>query len=327
MVEKKLLAVVTGATGQFSSYMIPFLLKKGYRVIGTVRRNSTNCLHRIKSLLNHPDFQLETVDILDSGALYRCISENKPDELYHSAAQSFVKLSWDEPYNTSLITGLGVTNVLEAVRNGNYNTKVWFAASSEMFGKVIETPQSIKTPLNPSSPYAAAKCYGYHMVKIYRESYKDFYCCSSIMFNNESKNRGIEFVTRKITDGVARIKLGMDDSITLGNLDAQRDWSHTYDIVRGAWLQLQQDIPQDFVFSSNETHSIREFLSIAFARAGIDNWEKYIKQDERFMRPNDVNLLLGDSSEARKILGWSPIYSFKDLVHEMVDADIERLSS
>jgi len=316
-------AVVTGCSGQFGSYMSEFLIAKGYEVIGLVRRRSDDSIQRLESIKDHPNFSIQVVDVLDSGAMSRFLSRHKPHELYHAAAQSFVHLSWDEPYHTGLVTGLGVTNVLESVRNNSRNTKVWFAGSSEQFGRVLETPQKETTPFNPLSPYAAAKVYGYEMVKIYRESYGMF-CCSSIMFNNESPRRGLQFVTRKISDAVARIKVHGGGRLALGNLEAKRDWSHTLDFVKAAWLMLQQDTPSDFVLSSGQTHSIKDFLEEAFSYVGLD-WREHVVQDERFMRPNDVQLLLGDSTKAREILGWKPAYDFRSLVREMVDADLERV--
>lgn len=315
-------AIVTGATGQFGSYMIEFLLNKNYLVIGTVRRRSDDSLTRIEHLLKHDRLRIETIDILDSGALGRLLDKEKPDELYHAAAQSFVHLSWDEPYHTSLVTGLGTTNILEAIRHNSPDTKIWFAASSEQFGRVLEIPQRETTPFNPLSPYAAAKCYSYHMVKLYRESY-NLFACSAIMFNNESPRRGLQFVTRKITDAVAKIKIAGGGSLSLGNLDARRDWSFTGDFVEAAWRMLQQNTADDFVLSSGETHSIKEFLEIAFSHVGL-KWENYVSIDEKFKRPNDVQLLLGDSSKARKILGWKPTYTFEALIREMVDSDLER---
>lgn len=316
-------AVITGLSGQFGSYMAEFLLAKNYQVVGTARRRSDNSLERLpRAVIENPNFILETVDILDSGALNRLLDRWKPHELYHAAAQSFVHLSWDEPYHTSLTTGLGVTNVLEAVRQRSPETKMWFAGSSEQFGRVLETPQKETTPFNPLSPYAAAKVYAYHMVKLYRESY-NLFVCSSIMFNNESPRRGLQFVTRKITDAVAKIKLSGGGKVYLGNLDAKRDWSHTLDFVEGAWLMLQQSIPDDYVLASGETHSIKEFLEIAFGVVELD-WNEYVQVDDKFKRPNDVQLLLGDASKAKAKLGWEPKYPFDLLVKEMVLADLER---
>lgn len=320
-----MIAVVTGLTGQFSSYMVPYLLSKGYTVVGTTRRRSDDSSFRLTDeILKHPNFILETVDILDSGALNRLLSKWKPHEFYHAAAQSFVKLSWDEAYHTGLATGLSIVNVLEAIRQCSPDTKLWFAGSSEQFGRVLETPQSETTGFAPLSPYAASKCYAYHMVKIYRESF-GLFACSAIMFNYESKNRGIQFVTRKVTDIAARIYLnGGVGELSMGNLEARRDWSHCSDMVNGAHLMLQNSIPTDYVLSSDVTYTVREFVDKAFKHVGLD-YRNHVVYDEKYARPNDVDLLLGNSSKIRKELGWSPKYNLDMIVAEMVDADLERV--
>ncbi len=316
-------AMVTGSNGQLGSYFCELLLDKGYFVVATVRRRSDDSLERIRHLLDNPNLKLEVVDILDSGCLNRVVGAYKPSELYHAAAQSFVKLSWDEPYHTSLATALGTLNVLEAVRNSSPATKLWFAGSSEQFGRVQDPIQSEVTRFMPLSPYAVAKLYSYEMVRVYRESY-NLFCCSSINFNSESPRRGIEFVTKKISDGVARVvKAGNSGTIKLGNIEARRDWSFAGDTVYAAWLMLQASEPRDYVVSSGETHSIKEFLELAFNEVGLD-WKAHVEYDAAYSRPNDVQLLLGDSSKIRKELGWEPKVSFKQLVKDMVAADLIR---
>lgn len=313
-------ALILGVSGQFGSYMADLLLSKGYIVVGATRRRSEDKFERVEHLRKHPNFYLETIDILDSGVLRRKLYEEHFDEIYLAAAQSHVGLSWKEPYNTGLITGLGVTNVLDAVRDVSSWSRLWFAGSSEQFGRVLETPQNEKTPFNPLSPYAAAKVYGFNMVKIYRESF-GLFCCSSIMFNSESPRRSSQFVTKKITEAVARIKYHKGGELKLGSLDTKRDWSHVKDTVRGAWLMLQQDMPNDFVFASGRTHTIKDFLRLAFGSVGLD-WQDYVVQDEGLMRPNEVNLLLGDAEKAADVLGWRPEISFEELVKEMVSYDM-----
>ena len=263
-------------------------------------------------------------DMTDQNSLVRCLKEANPDEVYNLAAQSFVGESWNTPEYTSEVTGLGVLRILEAIRESDNKTKFYQASSSEMFGRMIENPAKETTPFYPRSPYGVAKLYGHWITKNYRESY-GIHACSGILFNHESERRGIEFVTRKITDGVARISLGLSDHISLGNLDAKRDWGYAPDYVEAMWLMLQQETPDDFVIATGETHSIREFLSEAFSFVGIDNWEKYVKQDPRYMRPAEVDVLRGDSSKAKEILGWSPQVEFSDLVTRMMKNDLNLL--
>lgn len=317
--------LITGVNGQCGSYMADLLISKGYKVVGVSRRRSGGGDWRIRHLYNHPNFHLVYGDVTDSGSLQRIVKEHMPDEMYNFAAQSFVGLSWSEPFHTGYVTALGVTNCLEAIKLVHPGCKFFQASSSEMFGKVQETPQKETTPFYPRSPYGVAKLYGYWITKNYRESY-GLHASNGIMFNNESRRRGLEFVTRKITDGVAQIKTGKSRQLTLGNLDPQRDWSHSADFMEAAWLMLQQDEPDDYVLSSQETHSIKEFLSLAFSRVGLD-WQDYVVQDEKFFRPAEVDLLLGDSSKARSKLGWRPKFTFNQLVEEMVDADLERHKS
>jgi GDPmannose 4,6-dehydratase len=314
-------AAVFGSSGQFGSYAVDYLLALGYRVIACTRRRSDDSLKRLSLAIGHPNLVLETVDILDSGVLNRLLTKYQPDELYHAAAQSHVHLSWHEPYHTGFVTGLGTTNVLEAIRQSSPKTRMWFAGSSEQFGKVLETPQNERTSFNAQSPYAAAKCYAFDMVRIYRQSY-GLFTCSSIMFNNESPRRSPQFVTKKITESVARIKLAGGGKVKLGNLCSQRDWGHTKDYVIGAHLMLQQDVPDDFVFATGRTHSIKDFLSLAFGAVGL-NWEEHVEIDPALIRPAEVDLLLGDASKARDILGWEPKITFEQLVSEMVQSDME----
>lgn len=316
-------AIITGITGQDGSYLTDILLSKGYEVIGVHRRSSTKNLWRVEHNLNNKNFTIESGDITDYGSIHRIVEKYQPTEFYNLAAQSHVKVSWDEPVHTGRVTGMGVTVCLEAIRNIDKSIKFYQASSSELFGKVLETPQSEKTPFNPRSPYAAAKAYGFYISNVYKESY-DMFCCNGILFNHESPRRGLNFVTRKITDGVAKIMAGLTDKIILGNLDAYRDWGHALDYMNAAWLMLQQDKPDNYVISTGETHSIREFLDVAFSCVGINNWSQYVGQDEKFMRPADVNLLLGDCSKAKAELGWEHEYTFETLVEEMVAADLAR---
>lgn len=315
-------AIITGVCGQDGSYLAEILLDKGYQVIGLNRRGSDRDPWRIKHLIGNPNFIIESADVTDAHRILSLVKEFLPTEFYHLAANSFVGDSWNLPTSTTLTNALGTINCLEAIKNGKPDCKFYNAASSEMFGAVLETPQKETTPFNPLSPYAATKVYGFDMTRIYRTSHKIF-ACNGILFNHESPRRSIEFVTRKISDGVARIKIAGGGELRLGNLDAKRDWGFSRDFMEAAHLMLQQATPDDYVIATGETHSIREFLEIAFSHVGLD-WHKYVVQDERFMRPSDVNLLLGDSSKAREKLGWKPKYTFEQLVHEMVDADLRR---
>ena len=315
-------ALITGITGQDGSYLAELLLDKGYQVFGMVRRSSTETIGRIEHIKDRITFL--QADLLDQASLTKALEEAAPDEIYNLAAQSFVPTSWNQPVLTGQITGMGVTRMLEAVRQVAPKTRFYQASSSEMFGKVREVPQTEMTPFHPRSPYAVAKTYGHHITVNYRESY-GLFTASGILFNHESPRRGLEFVTRKITDGVARIKLGLADELRLGNLDSQRDWGFAGDYVRAMWLMLQHDEPENFVVSTGATHSIRDFLDIAFGHLNLD-WKEYVKKDPRFLRPAEVDQLIGDSSKAKAVLGWEPTVDFKSLVIMMVDADLERLS-
>lgn len=311
--------IVTGCNGQDGSYLSDILLEKGYIVIGITRRRSVGGLDNIQHLLNNKNFYLEQADITDSGSLISIVEKWQPDEFYNLAAQSFVGLSWKEPYHTSMVTGLGVTNCLEALRHVKPDTRFYQASSSEMFGKVRETPQNENTPFHPRSPYGVAKVYGYWITRNYRESYGMF-AANGILFNHESPRRGLEFVTRKITNAAARIAHGYNERLGLGNLDPRRDWGHAKDYMEAAWLMLQQDAPDDFVIATGETYSIRELLDVAFGFFNLD-WQDYVYTDERFVRPAEVDLLLGDSTKAREVLGWQPKYTFKSLIEEMAASD------
>ncbi|MBA3723906.1 MAG: GDP-mannose 4,6-dehydratase [Candidatus Levybacteria bacterium] len=315
-------ALITGITGQDGSYLAEFLLEKGYKVYGTVRRLSTPNIENIGHLQDK--VELISADLLDSSSMHQAIEESKPDEVYNLAAQSFVKTSFDQPVLTGEFTAIGVTRVLEAIRKIDKKIKFYQASSSEMFGKVVETPQKETTRFHPRSPYGVAKVYGHYITLNYRESY-DMFACSGILFNHESPRRGIEFVTRKITHAVARIKLGKQQKLELGNLDAKRDWGFSGDYVEAMWLMLQQDKPDDYVIATGETHSIKEFVTLAFKEVGIDDWENYVvANNPKFLRPAEVDYLIGDSSKAKKELGWEPKTNFKQLVSMMVQADLER---
>ena len=316
-------ALITGITGQDGSYLAELLLEEGYEVYGVVRRSSSEKFERIAHIKDK--VTLVQADLTDQGSMVEAVGDIRPTEVYNLAAQSFVPTSWSQPLLTGEITALGVTRMLEALRLVDKKIRFYQASSSEMFGHVRETPQVETTPFYPRSPYGVAKVYGHWITVNYRESY-DMYACSGILFNHESPRRGLEFVTRKVTDGVARIKLGLADSLSLGNLEAKRDWGFAGDYVRAMWLMLQQDEPDDFVVSSDETHSVRELCEIAFAHAGLD-WNDHVKVDPKFYRPAEVHLLLGDSSRARKKLGWEPKVSFKGLVEMMVDADLARVQA
>ena len=314
-------ALITGITGQDGSYLAELLLDKGYEVYGMVRRSSTETTGRIEHIKDRINFL--QADLLDQASLTKALEEAAPDEIYNLAAQSFVPTSWSQPVLTGQITGMGVTRVLEAMRQVAPKARFYQASSSEMFGKVREVPQTEMTPFHPRSPYAVAKTYGHHITVNYRESY-GLFTASGILFNHESPRRGLEFVTRKITDGVARIKRGLTDELRLGNLDSQRDWGFAGDYVRAMWLMLQQDEGDNFVIATGKTHSIRDFLDIAFAHVDLD-WQDYVKQDPRYMRPAEVDQLIGNSSKAKTDLGWEPTVDFRNLVTMMVDADLELL--
>jgi len=319
-------ALITGITGQDGSYLADLLLKKGYEVYGLIRRSSSFNTGRIDHLYQDPhekDVRLRLVygDLNDASSLNQIIKKIKPDEIYNLGAQSHVRVSFDIPEYTGEITALGTVRLLEAIRESGIQTKYYQASSSEMFGKVVETPQTEQTPFYPRSPYAAAKIYAYWMTVNYREAY-DIFGCNGILFNHESPRRGETFVTRKITMALARIKQGIQDKLYLGNLDAKRDWGFAGDYVEAMWLMLQQENPDDYVIATGETHSVKEFLDEAFGYAGLD-WQKYVEIDQRYLRPTEVDLLLGDSSKAKQQLNWEPKVGFKDLVKMMVDADME----
>ncbi len=315
-------AVITGITGQDGSYLAEFLLEKGYRVVGVTRRTSTQVNERI----NHLEGKIELVsgDLLDQSSLTAVIRDARPDEVYNLAAQSFVPASWAQPVLTGEFTALGVTRVLEAIRAIDPHVRMYQASSSEMFGLVREVPQRESTPFHPRSPYGVAKVYGHWITVNYRESY-DLFAVSGILFNHESERRGLEFVTRKITDGVARIKLGLANELRLGNLDAQRDWGFAGDYVRAMWLMLQQETAEDYVIATGRTHAVRDFVRLAFESVDL-SWEPYVVVDPRFVRPAEVDLLIGDPSKAKAKLGWQPETTFEQLVERMVRADLERLS-
>jgi GDPmannose 4,6-dehydratase len=315
-------ALITGINGMDGSHLADFLLKKGYKIYGVERRSSSK--NRINTEHLEGKITFLQGDLTDQNSLLRCLKESNPDEVYNLAAQSFVGESWNTPEHTSEVTGLGVLRILEAIREFNPKIRFYQASSSEMFGRMVENPANENTPFYPRSPYGVAKLYGHWITKNYRESY-DMFACSGILFNHESERRGIEFVTRKISDGVARIHLGLADHITLGNLEAKRDWGYAPDYIEAMWLMMQQDTPDDYVIATNETRTIREFLDEAFGIVGITNWEPYVKQDPRFMRPAEVDVLKGDYTKANINLGWAPKTSFKDLVRMMVENDIKIL--
>ena len=317
-------ALITGITGQDGSYLAELLLERGYRVVGMTRRTSTDVHERIQHIVD--DIEFVSGDLLDQNSMTSIVASVQPDEVYNLAAQSFVPTSWQQPVLTGEFTALGVTRVLEAIRAVNSKIRFYQASSSEMFGKVVEVPQRESTPFYPRSPYGVAKVYGHWITVNYRESY-DMFACSGILFNHESARRGKEFVTRKISDGVARIKLGLAKQLALGNLDAQRDWGFAGDYVRAMWLMLQQDVADDYVVATGRTHSVRDFVRVAFEVAGLGAFEPFVVQDPRFMRPAEVDLLIGDPSKARERLGWEPQVSFEQLVEMMVRADIDRLSA
>lgn len=312
-------ALISGITGQTGSYLAELLLSKGYDVHGIIRRTSTSNTNRIDHIINL--ISLHPADLSDESSLIRVIDAVRPSEVYNLAAQSFVKVSWDAPVHTGEITGIGAVKLLEAIRTVDKSIKFYQASSSELFGKVAEVPQKETTPFYPRSPYGAAKLYAHWMTVNYRESYDMFACCG-IIFNHESPRRGLEFVTRKITNTAAKIAHGLTNELRLGNLDARRDWSHASDMAEAMWLMLQQDKPKDYVFASDVTHSVREFVDITFDRLGLDYY-KHVIIDPIFFRPAEVDILLGDSTLARTELGWKPKVSFEQLVHEMVDNDLE----
>lgn len=321
-------ALITGITGQDGSYLAELLLEKGYEVYGIIRRSSTFNTSRIDHIYQDPHkksakLHLIYGDLSDSSSVMSILSEVKPDEIYNLAAQSHVRVSFDIPEYTSDVAALGALRILEAIQKLGLKSRYYQASSSEMYGKVQSVPQTEDTPFYPRSPYAVAKLYGHWITKNYRESYGIF-ACSGILFNHESPRRGETFVTRKITRAVAHIKAGLQDKLYLGNLDSKRDWGYAKEYVEAMWLMLQQDEPDDYVIATNETHTIREFLEVAFSRIGL-NWEEYVEIDQRYFRPAEVDLLIGDASKAQKKLGWKPKTTFKELAELMVDADIELL--
>ena len=313
-------ALITGITGQDGSYLAELLLAKGYKVVGAVRRLSAPNQWRIAHLQDQ--ITLRQADLLDQMSLIKVMQEAEPDEVYNLAAMSFVPASWDQPMLTGEFNSQGVTRVLEAIRQVNPKIKFYQASSSEMYGKVREVPQSELTPFYPRSPYGVSKVFGHYITVNYRESY-GLFACSGILFNHESPRRGLEFVTRKVTDGVARIKCGLTDTLALGNLDAKRDWGFSGDYVRAMWLMMQQDQPDDYVVATGETHTVQRLVELAFERAGLD-WQKHVTTDPRFIRPAEVDLLIGDPTKAKTELGWTPEVTFEQLVAMMVDADIQR---
>jgi GDPmannose 4,6-dehydratase len=315
-------ALITGITGQDGSYLAELLLEKGYEVVGMMRRSSAPNLWRIQHIVDR--ITLKPADLLDQLSLLRLIDEVRPHELYNLAAMSFVPASWDQPMLTGEFNAQGVTRVLDAVRRVDPSIKFYQASSSEMFGKVREVPQTELTPFYPRSPYGVSKVFAHYITVNYRESY-NLFAVSGMLFNHESPRRGLEFVTRKVTDGVARIKYGLADTLSVGNLDAHRDWGFAGDYVRAMWLMLQQDRPDDYVIATGVSHSVRELIEIAFGHAGLD-WEKYVRVDSALLRPAEVEHLLGDASKAKAELGWTPDVDFKRLVQMMVDADLERLA-
>ena len=315
-------AVITGITGQDGSYLAELLLEKGYEVFGLVRRSSTVNFERI----GHLQDQIELIsgDLLDQKSLVSALQAARPQEVYNLGAQSFVPVSWEQPMLTGEVTGLGVTRILEAIRACDENIRFYQASTSELFGKAQETPQNEQTAFYPRSPYGVSKLYAHWITINYRESY-GLFACTGILFNHESPRRGREFVTRKITHGVARIKCGLDQELRLGNLDARRDWGHASDFVRAMWMMLQQDAPDDYVIATGASRTIGEFCAVAFAHAGLD-WRQYVVVDERFLRPAEVHTLLGDAAKAREKLGWEPEVGFEEMVQQMVDSDLEQVA-
>ena len=319
----KKVALITGITGQDGSYLAEFLLSKGYKVFGMVRRASVDKYERIAHIMDK--VELVQGDLLDQYSLISVLQKSEPAEVYNLAAQSFVPTSWSQPVLTSEFTAIGVTRMLESIRLVNKNIRMYQASSSEMYGKVRETPQTEDTPFYPRSPYGVAKAYGHYITVNYRESY-NLFAVSGILFNHESPRRGLEFVTRKVTDGVARIKLGLAADLKLGNLEARRDWGFAGDYVQAMWLMLQQPTPDDFVIATGETRSVKDLVQVAFKCAGLD-WEKYVKLDKAFLRPAEVDLLVGDPAKAKRVLGWEPSVSFDSMIQMMVESDLQRLST
>jgi len=313
-------ALITGINGMDGSHLADFLLEKGYEIYGMERR--TSYPNRLNTKHLEGKITFINGDLTDQNSLRRCLVKSNPHEVYNLAAQSFVGESWNTPEQTGDVTALGALRMLEAIREYGKDIKYYQASTSEMFGRMVENPAKETTPFYPRSPYGVAKLYGHWITKNYRESY-DMFNVSGILFNHESERRGIEFVTRKITDGVAKIHLGLEDYLTLGNLDSKRDWGYSPDYVESMWMMLQQDKPDDYVIATGVEHTIREFLDVAFRRVGIDDWSKYVLQDERYMRPAEVAVLCGDSSKAREVLGWEPETSFEQMVFNMVDNDLE----
>ena len=313
-------ALITGVTGQDGSYLAELLLKKDYEVYGIVRRSSSSNFERIKHIQD--DLKLLQGDLLDQNSLIEAIEGSCPDEVYNLGAQSFVPTSWNQPVLTGEFTALGVTRILEAIRLVNKKIRFYQASSSEMFGKVAEVPQNEQTVFYPRSPYGVAKLYAHWITVNYRESY-DLFCCSGILFNHESPRRGLEFVTKKVSYAVARIKMGLSNELRMGNLDAKRDWGFAGDFVEAMWLMVQQDEPEDYVISTDEAHSVKELVEVAFDHVGL-NWKDYVVVDHKFVRPAEVDLLLGDSAKARNKLKWQPKVKFEELIRMMVDYDIER---
>jgi GDPmannose 4,6-dehydratase len=316
-------AIITGITGQDGSYLAELLLDKGYEVTGVVRRSSSPNLWRINHLLDR--ISVRPGDLLDQLSLMRIVQDVRPHEFYNLAAMSFVPASWDQPLLTGEFNAQGVTRVLEAIRQVDSRVRIYQASSSEMFGRVREVPQTELTPFYPRSPYGVSKVFAHYITVNYRESY-DLFACSGILFNHESPRRGLEFVTRKVSDGVARIKLGLADHLSLGNLDAHRDWGFAADYVRAMWLMLQQDRPDDYVIATGVSRSVRNLVEVAFGHAHLD-WQKYVRIDQNLLRPAEVDHLVGDASKARRTFGWQPTVSFERLIALMVDADLERLSA
>jgi GDPmannose 4,6-dehydratase len=316
-------ALITGITGQDGSYLAELLLEKGYEVYGMIRRSSAPNFWRIQGIIDR--LVLKPADLLDQLSLLRLVDEVRPTEIYNLAAMSFVPASWDQPMLTGEFNSQGVTRLLDAVRQVDTGIRIYQASSSEMFGKVREVPQTEQTPFYPRSPYGVSKVFAHYITVNYRESY-NLFAVSGMLFNHESPRRGLEFVTRKVTDGVARIKLGLADTLPIGNMEAQRDWGFAGDYVRAMWLMLQQDRPDDFVIATGVSHSVKDLVEIAFARVGLD-WQKYVRVDQALLRPAEVDHLLGDPTKARTELGWTPAVDFKQLIEMMVDADMALLAS
>jgi GDPmannose 4,6-dehydratase len=313
-------ALITGITGQDGSYLAEFLLDRGYQVFGMTRRSSTNSFDRISHIIDR--ITLLSGDLLDEHSLATAIRESQPDEIYNLAAQSFVPTSWAQPVLTAEFTAVGVSRLLEAMRAVKPDARFYQASSSEMFGKVQETPQTERTPFYPRSPYGVSKVFGHWITVNYRESY-GLFACSGILFNHESERRGLEFVSRKVTDGAARIKLGRATRLALGNLDARRDWGYAPDYVRAMWLMLQHETPDDYVVATGVTRTVRELVAVAFEHVGL-NWEKYVDVDPKLIRPAEVDVLVGDASKARRVLGWHPSVNFETMIGKMVEADLAR---